>query len=72
MRTRTNGNIRLEREALSEAERKLFLRDITRVVDEYFERDGEAELSITATQGGCSVCILIKARRVKKMRSPQQ
>ncbi len=72
MRARTNGDIQIAREVMSEAERKLFLRDITRVTDEYFEREGDAGLNITATRGGCSVCILITARCVKKMRTPQQ
>lgn len=61
----------LEREIMTETERGLLKRDIMRVAEEYFETDGEAEADITRTENGFSVCILFRARRIKKIWSPQ-
>ena len=65
------GSAVLEREIMTETERNLFRRDIMRVAAEYFETDGEAEADITRTENGFSVCILFRARRIKKIWSPQ-
>jgi hypothetical protein len=70
MRTRKSTAV-LEREIMTETERGLLKRDIMRVAEEYFETDGEAEADITRTENGFSVCILLRARRIKKIWSPQ-
>ncbi len=70
MRTRKSTAV-LEREIMTETERGLLKRDIMRVAEEYFETDGEAEADITRTENGFSVCILFRARRIKKIWSPQ-
>lgn len=70
MRTRKSTAV-LEREIMTETERGLLKRDIMHVAEEYFETDGEAEADITRTESGFSVCILFRARRIKKIWSPQ-
>lgn len=70
MRTRKSTAV-LEREIMTETERGLLKRDIMRVAEEYFETDSEAEADITRTENGFSVCILFRARRIKKIWSPQ-
>ena len=65
------GAAALEREIMTETERGLFRRDVMRVAEEYFETEGDAEAEITRTENGFSVCILFKARRIKKIWSPQ-
>ena len=70
MRTRKSTAV-LEREIITETEHGLLKRDIMRVAEEYFETDGEAEADITRTENGFSVCILFRARRIKKIWSPQ-
>lgn len=70
MRTRKSTAV-LEREIMTETESGLLKRDIMRVAEEYFETDGEAEADITRTENGFSVCILFRARRIKKIWSPQ-
>ena len=57
---------------MTETERGLFKRDIMKVGGEYFETDGEADVDITKTPNGLSVCVLFKARRIKKIWSPQE
>ncbi len=60
----------LDREEMSEFERGLFLRDLKRVTDEYFETDKNASLEITRTDDGFLVCVLFNARRVKSLKHP--
>lgn len=60
----------LDREEMSEFERGLFLRDLKRVTDEYFETDKNASLEITRTDDGFLVCVLFGARRVKSIKHP--
>ncbi len=55
----------LERQIMTEAERNLLARDMMRVADEYFETDGEADIDITRTQSGYSVCLVFRAHRIK-------
>ncbi len=71
MKIRSNGLVSLDREIMTETERGLFKRDIMKVAWEYFETDGEADVDITKTPNGLSVCVLFKARRIKKIWSPQ-
>ncbi len=60
----------LDREEMSEFERGLFLRDLKRVTDEYFETEKNASLEITRTDDGFLVCVLFNARRVKSLKHP--
>ena len=71
MKAKSNAAFELEREAMSSAERELLKRDLNWVIDEYFERDDGTDIDVTKTRNGYSVCVLFKARRIKKMRSPQ-
>ena len=71
MKIRSNGLVSLDREIMTETERGLFKRDLMKVAGEYFETDGEADVDITKTPNGLSVCVLFKARRIKKIWSPQ-
>ena len=71
MKAKSNAAFELEREAMSSAERELLKRDLNRVIDEYFERDEGTDIEVTKTRNGYSVRVLFKARRIKKMRSPQ-
>ncbi len=55
----------LDREEMSSFERSLFLKDLKRVAEEYFECDGEASMEMTRTEDGFLVCVIFPARRVK-------
>lgn len=65
-----NKILSLDRDEMSETERELFLNDLKRVTDEYFESDGAADLEITRTENGFLVCVLFTARRVKSVKHP--
>lgn len=60
----------LERDDMSDFERGLFLKDLKKVTDEYFEADGDASLEITRTDGGFLVCVIFSARRIKSVKRP--
>lgn len=60
----------LERDDMSDFERGLFLKDLQKVTDEYFEADGPTSLEITRTDGGFLVCVIFSARRVKTLKKP--
>lgn len=62
--------ISLDREEMTDLERELFLKDLKRVTDEYFECDGDAALEITRSEEGFLVCVLITARRIKSLKKP--
>lgn len=55
----------LSREEMTEGQKQLFLSDFKRVYDEYFEGDGRADVSVTRTENGFSICIIFSARRIK-------
>lgn len=63
--------ISLDRDDMSEPDRELFLSDLKRVTDEYFETEGKASVEVTRTEEGFLVCVLITARRIKGVKSPQ-
>lgn len=67
---RASKIIALDREEMSEFERGLFLKDLKRVTDEYFETEKNASLEITRTDEGFLVCVLFNARRVKSLKRP--
>ncbi|MCD8371931.1 MAG: hypothetical protein LUD27_01365 [Clostridia bacterium] len=71
MKTKNKKSIFADREIMTEAERELLSRDISRVAEQYFELEGRAHLDITRSENGFSVCILMDARRIKKLWRPQ-
>lgn len=70
MKKKTNVIV-FDREIMTETERSLLRRDVMRVAEEYFETEGDGELDITRTDDGFSVCLIFRARRIKKAHSPQ-
>lgn len=66
-----NKVITLDREEMTDSERELFLCDLKKVTDEYFECDGEPSLEITRTEKGFLVCVLLSARRIKNFKNPK-
>lgn len=60
----------LDREDMSDFERELFLSDLKKVTDEYFESDGNPSLEITRSDEGFIVCVLMTARRIKNLKKP--
>ena len=71
MKGNLNRIISLDREDMSDFERELFLKDLKRVTDEYFESEGEASLEITRAESGFLICALFTARRIKNVKKPQ-
>lgn len=65
-----NKIIALDREDMSDFARALFLKDLKRVADEYFECDGDLTLEITRSEGGFLACVLFTARRIKTVKQP--
>lgn len=63
--------ILLDREDMSDFERGLFLKDLQKVTDEYFETENDASLEITRTEDGFLVCVIFSARRIKSLKHPQ-
>lgn len=66
-----NRILSLDRDDMTDTERELFLKDMKRVTDEYFECDGEPSLEVTRSDGGFIVCVLLTARRIKNIKKPQ-
>lgn len=65
------ASLSLDREDMSDFARQLFLKDIKKVLDEYFECNDSAGLEITRSKDGFLVCVLFSARRVKTVKTPQ-
>lgn len=61
----------LDRDDMSDFERELFLSDIKKVTDEYFESDKNASMEITRSDEGFLICVLMTARRIKNVKKPQ-
>ncbi len=61
-------SILLDRDDMSDFERGLFLKDMQRVNEEYFECDGTPSLEITRTEDGFLVCVIFSARRIKSLK----
>ena len=62
--------ILLDRDDMSDFERELFLRDVQRVNEEYFECDKSPSLEITRTEDGFLVCVIFSTRRIKSLKNP--
>ena len=71
MNTQLDRMLSLDRDDMSDFERELFLSDIKKVTDEYFESEGNSSLEITRTDEGFLVCVFLTARRIKKLKKPQ-
>ena len=56
---------------MTDTDRELFLKDMNRITEEYFECDGEPSLEVTRADGGFIVCVLLTARRIKSIKKPQ-
>ncbi|MBE7088697.1 MAG: hypothetical protein E7370_04195 [Clostridiales bacterium] len=67
-----NRILSLDREDISELEKRLFLEDLKKVCDEHFERLGEIGIDVTRTDDGFSVCVIFGARRIKNAKRPLQ
>ena len=63
-------SILLDRDDMSDFERGLYLKDMQRVNEEYFECDGSPSLEITRTENGFLVCVIFSARRIKSLKHP--
>lgn len=59
-----------DRDGMTDFERELFLKDLRKVIEEYFETDGPCDLEITRSEGGFGVCVVFGARRIKTVRRP--
>ena len=66
-----NRMLSLDRDDMSDFERELFLSDIKKVTDEYFECEGNSSLEITRTDEGFLICMFLSARRIKNVKKPQ-
>ena len=64
------NSILLDRDDMSDFERGLYLKDMQRVNEEYFECDGAPSLEITRTENGFLVCVIFSARRIKSLKHP--
>ncbi len=71
MNAEINRLLSLDRDDMSDFERELFLSDVKKVTDEYFESNGNSSLEITRTDDGFLICILMSARRIKNLKKPQ-
>jgi len=60
-----------ENEEMTEDEKQLFLADVKRVCEEYFEADGKYTFDVARTEDGFSACIIFDARRVRKFKKPR-
>ncbi len=67
---KTDRILALDRDGMSEAEKALFLKDLKKVAEEYFECDGDATLEVTRANGGFLVCVIFTSRRIKSPKSP--
>lgn len=65
-----NRIIALDRDDMSDFGRALFLKDLKKVTDEYFETSGDATIEVTRAEDGFLVCVLFTARRVKSVKNP--
>ena len=71
MNTDLQKILSLDRDDMSDFERELFLSDVKKVTDEYFESNGSSSLEITRTDEGFLICVLMSARRIKNVKKPQ-
>lgn len=59
-----------DRGGITDLEKELFLKDLSRVTGEYFETEGETALEVTRTEKGFVVCLVFSARRIKTVMRP--
>jgi hypothetical protein len=63
-------SIIFDREEISDEEKKLFLKDLKFVCDEYFDGNKNFSLDVTKTESGFSICIIFSADRIKRFKKP--
>ena len=63
-----NAENMLRREEMALREQELFARDVRRTAEEYFETEN-AEVDVTRTPNGYSVCILLAAKRIRRLKN---
>lgn len=66
-----NRLLSLDREEMTDLERELFLKDLKRITDEYFECEGSPSIEVTRGDGGFVICLIVTARRIKSVKRPQ-
>lgn len=66
-----NRIISLDREDMTELEKQLYLKDFSRLNEEYFECNCEPTLEVTRAEEGFLVCLIFTARRIKSVKQPQ-
>lgn len=66
--TESNKFINLEKRDFSPAAKMLFMNDFKKFAEEYFECEGIPDIDVTRSDDGYSVCIIFRARRVKKVK----
>lgn len=60
--------ISLEKREFSSVAKIMFIKDFKKFADEYFECEGMPAVDVTNADGGYSVCIIFRARRIKKVK----
>ena len=60
-----------DRDEISEGGRELFLKDLKKIAEEYFDGTENSSLEVTRTDEGFLVCVLFTARRIKNVKKPQ-
>ena len=70
MTENVNRLLSLDREEMTDLERELFLKDLKRVADEYFELEDSPSLEVTRADSGFTVCLTATARRIKNIKRP--
>lgn len=71
MNAKLNRILSLDRDDMSETERELFLNDLKKVTEEYFEYSLPPSLEITRSDDGFLICVLLAAHRIKNVKKPQ-
>lgn len=65
-----NAVLSLDRDEMTDTEKRLFLKDLKWVLEEYFELNGDVGLELTRDKAGFICCVLFSARRIKTVKTP--
>ncbi len=68
--TTAENIISFDRDEMSQHDKRLFLKDLQTVLDEYFECEDDSTVEITRTEKGFLVCVLFSSRRIKNVKHP--
>ncbi len=69
--TAVNRILSLDRDDMTDLERELFLSDLKKVTDEYFESNQIPSLEVTRSDDGFLICVLFSASRIKNLKQLQ-